>query len=214
MLSLAAIWPPYAVRLVEGDLTMTVITDDDVPGLVDLALSGVHEADRMPFAHPWTDADPADLPANMARFYASIRADFTPERFSLEFAVRLGGELVGVQGFTATDFVVTRTGETGSWLAERYQGRGIGTRMRRAVCTLAFDGLGAVEVTSSAFADNPSSLAVSRKLGYRPNGTTRLARRGQPAVNHRLVLTPETFVRGASLDMTGVPGLRGFLGLD
>jgi RimJ/RimL family protein N-acetyltransferase len=211
--SLADHWPPSAVRLGEGDLALSVVGDDDIPGLVDLALAGVHPPDEMPFAIPWTQADPAVLPAQNVRYYAGVRAGFTPESFNLLFAVRWRGELVGLQGIGAESFAVLRSCHTGSWLGLRWHGQGVGTRMRRAVCAFAFDELGAIEVRSAAFFDNPASLAVSRKVGYRPNGTDRLVRAGVPALNQRLVLTPDTFVRGAPLTVTGAAGLRSFLGL-
>lgn len=214
MTTLAEIWPPYALRVSEGDLELTVVRDDDLPELVDLALSGVHPPELMPFSTAWTDAAPAELPANMVRYYSSVRASFTPESYGLPCAVRVGGQLVGTQLFGADDFALTRTGETGSWLGRRFQGRGIGTRMRRAICALAFDGLGAEEVTSGAFEDNRASLAVSTKVGYRPNGAVRMKRRDQMAVNRKLVLTPETFVRGEPVRMLGVTELRAFLRLD
>lgn len=214
MLSLAEIWPPYGLRITEGDLVLSIVTDEDIPGLVDLALSGIHPPDQMPFAIGWTLDDPARLPANNFRFYSSIRASFTPEKFTLQFAVRVAGQLVGSQGLSTEDFAVTRTGETGSWLAQRFQSQGIGTRMRRAVCAFGFDGLGAVEMTSGAFLDNPASLAVSRKVGYRPNGVTRMKRRQDEAAPHqRLLLTPETFVRGAPITIEGLAPLLAFLGL-
>lgn len=214
MLRLSAIWPPYGVRVTEGDLMLTVISEADIPGLVQLALDGVHPADQMPFSTPWTSVDRADLPANMVRYFAGVVAGFTPERFTLLCAVRVGGELVGVQGFVAEDFAVTRAGETGSWLGQRFQRRGIGTRMRRAICTLAFDGLGAEEVTSGAFSDNPASLRVSRKVGYQPNGVLRVKRgEAEVARNQKLVLTPQTFVGGASVALVGMAELRAFLRL-
>jgi RimJ/RimL family protein N-acetyltransferase len=215
MLSFPEIWPPYAVRITEGDLLLSVVTDDDVPGLIDLALSGIHPPELMPFSFPWTDDDPAELPANNVRYYSRVRAEFTPESFSLQFAVRLNGELVGTQGFRAQDFAVTRTGETGSWLARRFQNRGTGTRMRRVVCAFVFDGLGAVEITSGAFVDNPASLAVSAKVGYRPNGLMRMKRRpGEVMANQQLVVTPDTFVRGEPVEVDGLAELRAFLRLD
>jgi len=215
MRSWADIWPPYGVRITEGDLALTVVSDRDIPRLVDLALAGIHDPAEMPFAMPWTQDDPAELPANNVRYYSSVRAGFTPERFHLLFAVRVAGQLAGVQGLHTEDFAVTRTGETGSWLGRSFHGRGIGTRMRRAVCAFAFDGLQAVEVTSGAFLDNPASLAVSRKVGYRPNGLVRTKRRsGEVLPNQKLVLTPETFVRGAPIEMQGLPALRAFLRLE
>ena len=43
---------------------------------------------------------------------------------------------------------------------------------------LLFEGLGASTATTSAFDDNPGSLGVTRKLGYRENGLTTVARDG------------------------------------
>ncbi len=214
MNTLQEIWPPYGVRLVENDLTMTVLTDEDIPGLVDLAQGGIHEPEEMPFAMPWTAVEPERLPADMFRYFSVVRAQFMPEKFDLLFVVRIGRQLAGIQALHTTNFGVTRTGETGSWLGRSYQRRGIGTRMRRAVCAFAFDHLGAVEVTSGAFVDNPASLAVSTKVGYRPNGRFRMTRReGEVAIDQRLVLTPDTFIRGEPIEVTGVEPLRSFLEL-
>lgn len=214
MRTLAELWPPYALRITEGDLGLTVVTDDDVPGLVELALAGIHDPAKMPFAEPWTLEDPDTLPASMIRFFSRSRAEFRPEKFDLLFAVRVADELVGLQALHTEHFGVTRTCETGSWLGRSFQSRGIGTRMRRAVCAFMFDHLGAVEVTSGAFLDNPASLAVSTKVGYRPNGRSRDKRRdNEVAIHQRLVLTPEHFVRGAPIEVEGAKELRTFLGL-
>jgi hypothetical protein len=67
--------------------------------------------------------------------------------------------------------------------------------MRQAMCVLCLDHLGFDQVTSAAFADNPASLGVSRKVGYRLNGEQRLARRGELATNVQLVLAPGDLVR-------------------
>ncbi|MDO5501848.1 MAG: GNAT family protein [Actinomycetia bacterium] len=132
---------------------------------------------------------------------------------SLQLVVRRAGEVVGIQALEGEDLAVTRTVETGSWLARRFHGEGIGTRLRQAACALAFDHLGVERITSSAFVDNPSSLAVSRKVGYQPNGRSWLSRRGQPAEQERFVLTPDTFVRGEPIRVTGADALKDFLGL-
>lgn len=110
---------------------------------------------------------------------------------------------------------MTHTGETGSWLGRAYQGRGIGTLIRQAICALLFDQLDAAEVSSAAFTDNPASLAVSRKVGYVENGTNRVQRRpGELAFNRRLLLTPEAFVRPADpVEVSGAGALRAAIGL-
>ena len=85
--------------------------------------------------------------------------------------------------------------------------------MRQAICAFAFDHLGAEEITSGAFTNNPASLAVSRKLGYQMNGRNRHASRGELAMNQRLVLTPQDFVRGDAIEVAGADAFREFVGL-
>ena len=143
-------------------------------------------------------------------------ATFSPDDFCLDLAVVLDGRVIGAQGVAAKDFPVTRTGETGSWLGREFQGRGLGTAMRRALCELLFDHLGFEEITSAAFLDNPASPGVSRKVGYRPTVVTRIRRRkGELALDQGLVLTPDTFVRGeVPIEVTGAEAVRSFIGLD
>ena len=216
MSSLDDLLPMLGVRITAGPLELRGITDDDLPALCDLAAAGIHPADRMPFYVPWTDAPAAELVRNTAQYHWRSRADFSPASWGLHLGVWRDGELVGAQGFETKDFLVTRTGETGSWLGERFQGRGTGTAMRQVICAFAFDHLEAVEVASAAFLDNPASIAVSRKVGYRDNGVRRLRRRdGELAHNLGLVLTPDTFVRGDhALVVEGVEAFRRSIGLD
>ena len=169
----------------------------------------------MPFSTPWTDAPAADLPLRFAKFHWGTRASFTRESWSLQLITTWEGVVVGTQGFSTQDYLVTRSGETGSWLGQEHQGHGIGTAMRRAMCAFLFDCLDAHEITSGAFVDNPASLAVSMKVGYRPNGLRRMVRRpGKWQVNQALVLTPETFVRGPEIIVEGLEPVRRLVGLE
>lgn len=129
--------------------------------------------------------------------------------------MRHEGVPVGVQAFQTRNYLVTRSGETGSWLVRSRQGRGIGTLMRQVVCAFVFDQLDAEEITSSGFVDNPASLAVSRKVGYVENGTSREQRRpGELALSRQLVLRPQSLVRPAyPVEVEGVAAFRQFIGL-
>lgn len=211
--TLEQIWPPFGLRVQAGDLVLTALREADLPELVELVLDGIHDPAHMPFLFPWTDAPAEELPANYVRYVGRVLAGQTPGTVSLQLVVRRADEVVGIQALEGEDVAVTRTLETGSWLARRVHGQGIGTRMRQAVCALAFDHLGAQRITSSAFVDNPSSLAVSRKVGYQSNGRAWLARRGEEAEQERFVLTPETFVRGEPIQVRGAEAVREFLGL-
>jgi RimJ/RimL family protein N-acetyltransferase len=189
---------------------------DDDAGLLELveeAYLGVHPPERMPFVVPWTDTDPAHLGRRTLQWYWSERAALAPERWTINFLVRTGGRVVGMQGLMATDFGIVREVQTGSWVGMRHQGRGIGTEMRAAVLAFAFDHLGAVQARSAAFADNTASLRVSARLGYRRDGTMTVARRAQPAVDVRLLLAEAGFVRpGWTLQVTGLDACRPVLG--
>ena len=91
--------------------------------------------------------------------------------------------MLGLQDTFAHGYPVTRTAETGSWLAPAHQRQGVGWRMRLLVLHLLFDGLGAATATTTAFDDNLSSLGVTRMLGDRQNGAGTVVRDGAAVVS-------------------------------
>jgi RimJ/RimL family protein N-acetyltransferase len=210
------LFPVLGLRITAGPVEMRGITDDLLGELCEVAEAGIHDPDQMPFYVPWSSAPRGELARNTAQYHWRNRASFTPDAWEMHLAVLVDGRVVGTQGISTADYLVTRTGETGSWLGRRHQGRGIGTAMRQAFCAFLFDHLDAAEVTSGAFTDNPASLAVSRRVGYRPTGTRRLRRRpGELALNQQLVLGPEDFVRGPHpVEVEGLAPVRRLIGLD
>jgi RimJ/RimL family protein N-acetyltransferase len=70
--------------------------------------------------------------------------------------------------------------DSGSWLTRAVQGQGFGKEMRCAALQLAFEHLDAEIARSGAFIDNEASAGVSRAIGYRENGRSRMLRRGEP----------------------------------
>jgi RimJ/RimL family protein N-acetyltransferase len=190
---------------------------DDDPGLLELAEEarcGVHPPETMPFAVPWTDAEPDERARAVLQHHWGERAALGPRRWNVHFLVRLDGRVIGVQDVEATAFAVTREVDTGSWIGLRHQGRGIGTEMRAAVLTWAFDHLGATRARSAAFVDNAASRRVSEKLGYRPDGSFTQARRGTRAEKTRFLLERDTFRRpGWTLRVEGVEACLPALGV-
>jgi RimJ/RimL family protein N-acetyltransferase len=206
-------WPLRHLVLRTPRLELRPDDDDGLTELVAVAYRGVHPPDRMPFLVPWTDAEPAYLGRGMLQYFWSQRAALAPEQWAINFLVRVDGRVVGTQGLEATDFGITREVATGSWLGLRHQGRGIGTEMRAAVLMFAFDHLGAGRARSGAFADNIASHRVSAKLGYRRDGTSTFARRGERVEEVRLVLDAADLVRpGWTLQVEGVDACLGLLG--
>jgi RimJ/RimL family protein N-acetyltransferase len=185
----ATIWPFFALRITTPRVELRYPDDDDLVALAHLATEGIHDPSSMPFFVPWTRAESPELERNALQHNWALRGSLTHDDWALPFAVRAEGELVGVQAVSAKKFAVRRTVETGSWLVQRAQGSGIGTEMRAAVLHFAFAGLGAEEAFSGSFIDNPSSAAVSRHLGYEPNGEEIVEREGEAARLQRWVLT-------------------------
>jgi RimJ/RimL family protein N-acetyltransferase len=214
MTTAATALPLLDLRISAGPLELRGITDDLLGPLAELA-TDIHDPDCMPFTFPWSLTPAPDLPRTVAQYHWGSRASFSPARWSADLAVFFDGTLVGSQGFGTTEYLVTRTGETGSWLSRRFQGRGIGTAMRQVICAFIFDHLDARYITSCAWTDNPASLAVSRKTGYVDNGTEQRSRLGQPATLRRILLEPAALVRyDHMLTVAGLPAFRRSIGLD
>lgn len=109
---------------------------------------------------------------------------------------------VGTQDVGAEKFRELRQVVTGSWLGQAFHGQGIGTEMRAAVLHFAFVELGAVDAVTAAFLDNAPSNAISRHLGYRPDGIDRVVRRGQPVTEQRYRLTREQWRERSATPVT------------
>ena len=213
--SLAEFWPVFGLRLATPRLVLTPLQDHDLVETIDLVLDGIHDPARMPFALPWTDAPRGELIPNSLRYYWTSRAASTPDNWTLPLMVRRAGVLIGMQELAGTNFAVTRTVGTGSWLGAAHQGSGVGTEMREAVLQFAFDHLKAERADSGAFTDNPESLRVSEKLGYQHDGTAVLQRRpGERAVEQRLTLEPGQLRRSNwAVQVRGLPQCRSYFGL-
>jgi RimJ/RimL family protein N-acetyltransferase len=209
-------WPLFDLRITTPRLQLRLPTEGLMDELIDTALDGVHDPDRMPFAVPWTRAPREELPFNTLSHYWQELARFTPNDWVLPFAVVIDGTAVGVQAVSAKKFPVIRQVDSGSWLGVRYQGRGYGNEIRGAALCFAFTELGAQVANSESFADNPSSIAVSRRQGYHENGRGRRAREGAMAETLRFRLTRDDWRRHRTVDVQvdGFDRCRPLFGLE
>jgi RimJ/RimL family protein N-acetyltransferase len=200
------LWPLFDLRLREGDLELRLPNDTEIAALCAVAREGVHDPATMPFIVPWTDKPSPSFEREFAQHHWGQRARWSPADWSLELAVFLDGKPIGAQAISAKRFSLQREVRTGSWLGQRYQGRGIGKRMRGAILPLAFEGLGARIAHSGAFEGNERSRGVSAAFGYDENGKVMVAPRGLPLWEHLLLLTRERWAEHAS-DKTELEGL-------
>jgi len=150
-----------------------------IPEALALADRGIHDPETMPFSVPWTDVELPQRHWDSVRHYHRGWAEFRPERWSFPFGSFADGRLIGVQDLLATDFPTLRTVTTGSWLGREFQGKGYGKEQRVAALALAFERLGAQFAETEAYWDNEPSNAVTRSIGYEPNGQSVQSRRGK-----------------------------------
>jgi RimJ/RimL family protein N-acetyltransferase len=209
-------WPLLGLRVTTPRVELRYPDDELVAAVLEVAARGVHPPDQMPFGIPWTRAAPEELPRrSLQQWHWRNRADLAPASWSVDLAVLVGGDVVGVQGLSAKDFAVRRGVLSGSWLGMAHQRRGIGTEMREAILHLAFAGLGAAFAETAAWDDNAASNAVTRKLGYEPAGDTVEAREGAPArmVHYRMARSWwETHLRREDVTIEGLEPCLALLG--
>ena len=196
MTTLSDVWPLFGLKITSPRLELRLVRDEDLPGVIDAALGGIHDPAVMPFAVPWTDAPREVLIRETAKHQWRIRSGVEPENWTLNFVIKHEGVPVGMQDLTGHHFSITKTVTTGSWLSRSYQGRGLGKEMRAAVLLFAFDHLGAEVAESDAAVWNQSSLGVSHSLGYRDTGIKRVvARPGELTEAQEVRLGREQFKR-------------------
>ncbi|MFE2431379.1 GNAT family N-acetyltransferase [Streptomyces sp. NPDC059373] len=210
----ARFWPLYGLRITTPRLELRLPDLRLLDELAAVAADGVHDPDAMPFTVPWTDEPPAARARATFQHVLGTVAAWRPEKWHLSLAVIRDGKVLGRQDLTAADFAVTRVADTGSWVGLAHQGQGIGTEMRAAVLHLAFAGLGADSATSAAMTDNPRSLGVSRRLGYRPDGLTVASVRGRARTLQRLRLDRATWeaTRTVPVEVAGLEPCRVLFG--
>jgi RimJ/RimL family protein N-acetyltransferase len=173
--------PLYGLRLRTPRLELRLGSRDELIEVHELARQGIHPPDEMPFENPWTDrSGEDDFVEQCVAFHEGALREWRPDRWSFNPLVFLAGRPIGSQGMRAENFPEERVVDTGSWLGQAFQRRGLGTEMRAALLELAFRQLGARAATSGSIFGNESSKRVSEKLGYRIVGTSTLAPRGEP----------------------------------
>ncbi|WP_026534362.1 GNAT family N-acetyltransferase [Arthrobacter sp. H14] len=215
MSTLTELWPLFGLKLTTPRLELSPVSDADLPHLIAAVHAGIHDPAVMPFSYPWTDAKGEELTGETLKYFWQTRAGVSPDRWIINFGVWIDGDFAGVQELMTTDFPVLKTVRSGSWLTMSRQGQGIGTEMRQAVLAYAFDYLGAEVAESDAAPFNHASLGVSRKLGYRYNGATRVAvRDGELREQRRVRLDHGDFIRPTwTLSVQGHDDVARLLGL-
>ncbi|CAN5405247.1 GNAT family protein [soil metagenome] len=208
------LWPLFGLAVKTPRLTLRYVDDELGGELALLAARGIHDPAIMPFAEPWTDAEPAELEYKTLRYYWRNRVETSSAHWDLNMAVCCEQTVVGMCSVSADDFPVTRTASTGSWLGREYQGHGIGREMRRAALFLIFAGLDAECATTSAWHDNAASLGVTRSLGYTETGSGQQPRRDKSDTMLDFSMTMRQWFAvhsNSDIQLAGIAAVRQFL---
>ena len=111
------------------------------------------------FPHPYTRADADDwIGLNEKRKGPTLGFAIVPDD---------EGEPVGGAGLERLTDLSRRTAETGYWLGPDCWGRGLATRVLRAITLYGFETIGFERIQASVLEWNPASCRVLEKAGYR-----------------------------------------------
>lgn len=208
--------PMFGLEVRTPRLVLRYPDDHDALALAELGAGGVHDPDATPFSIQWTSVPSPHQERNTLGFLWDQRSTAQRDDWHLPLATIVDGEVVGSQGLEASSWSVLRQVGTGSWLGQEHQGRGIGTEMRSAALHLAFAGFGALRATTGAWEDNAPSLAVTARLGYRPNGDERCVRKGEAATMRRFAMDRDDWEAGRrdDIELVGAEAVAALFGTE
>jgi RimJ/RimL family protein N-acetyltransferase len=209
---MAAIWPLYGLRIRTSRLELRLPTDVELPAVA--AAARLIQPERAPrYQRSWMYEPSPTMERRLLQQHWHDLADWRPGSWHLGLAAFLDGAPIGMQDVWAADFAVSRSVATGSWLRLDRQSRGYGTEMREGVLELAFGHLGAREAHTDYLAGNAASEAVSRKLGYRPNGQRLVDHGGQPWVRYDMRIAASDFGAAPERGRISITGIQPCLAL-
>jgi len=113
-----------------------------------------------------TGSLPYPIPLFSAEFKIMYLRRQKQRGLAYPYAITLDrGELIGVMDLfrSSPDAVL----EIGYWIGKLYWGRGLGTEAAKAIIQEARKTLGVKALKAGVFADNPASLRVLQKLGFK-----------------------------------------------
>lgn len=120
---------------------------------------------------PWLD-----VTKNIDEMITFVESALRQDASGLGFQAGIwyGGELAGIIGYHHLEWA-NRSTCLGYWLAERYQGHGIMTKVCRSMVEYAFDDWRLNRVEIRCAMENLRSRAIPERLGFKPEGVLREA---------------------------------------
>ena len=125
--------------------------------------------------HPYTKKDAMWWINRQKKLWAAKK-----RRKVYEFAIELKSEkkLIGGSGFNKIN-KFTKTAISGSWIARKYWRNGYIKEAKIALIDFAFNKLKLQKLETEAFVENKVSNSMSKKLGYKLEGTRKRSHRSK-----------------------------------
>lgn len=114
------------------------------------------------FPHPYTMED--------ARSWVAFNEGLLPVR---NYAIDVGGAVVGGAGFVFGDDVYRFSAEVGYWLGRAHWGKGIASSALAALTRVGFERHRMARLFAGVFEGNIASMRVLEKCGYRHEGVSK-----------------------------------------
>jgi RimJ/RimL family protein N-acetyltransferase len=153
---------PDPVELETARLVLSAPTTDDI--------DAIYEACQDPDIQRYTTV-PSPYQRTDAESFVHLVAAWWATGDECTWAIRADGVLVGM---IALHGVRDGAAEIGYWMAAPARGRGYLTEAARAVLDFAFGPMRLQRVEWRAVTDNPASVRIAQKLGFRYEGLLRL----------------------------------------
>ena len=137
------------------DCTIRLATEDDLPFIVAIYNESI------PGRAATADTEPVTVEERREWF-----AHHTPDAHPI-FVAEIEGEIAGWVSLSAFYGrpAYRKTAEVSTYIAARFQGRGLGTQLREHILE-ACPALGIETVLSFVFAHNAASIALNEKFGF------------------------------------------------
>ena len=113
--------------------------------------------DRFPYPYSLTDAE----------YFIGIKINEEP---ITNFAIDIGGEVVGVISVDLREDIYRKTPLLGYWISPAHRGKGIITEAVELVTNYAFTHLDIICIQANTLGNNPASMRVLEKAGFIKQG--------------------------------------------
>lgn len=207
-------YPQYRLIIKTPRLELKIPTELEILDLAKVAEEGIQIPDEPHFQDESLYNKPAEIiKLNLVESIIHNIQDWDKDNWQLPLGVFYENKPIGMQTIYAKQFPIARGFGCGYWIGLKYQGKGFGTEILKAILAFGFDGLNAREAYLGAWADNSASIHIMEKIGFIPNGEYWLERDGKATKDKRMRLPKEHWNKQNDVVFEGLDSCTELFGL-